>query len=174
MNRFLLGIQALFRIWSDAAWAGKVAELMEGPAEDAKAPVLTEAPPPARRSEALTLLAVLQREGRLVDFLKETLDGYADAQVGAAARDVHKQCAAALDRMFGLEPVRPEPEGATVTVPPGFDPAEVRVMARSSAATHGAGTLMHGGWRATRVALPEWQGRPGAAMVIAPCEVELA
>ena len=38
---------------------------------------------------AIQLLALLQREGRLVDFLREDLGSYSDAQIGAAARDVH-------------------------------------------------------------------------------------
>src|SRR5207253_6846543 len=36
---------------------------------------------------AVQLLAILQREGRLLDFLQEDVDGYADAQIGAAVRD---------------------------------------------------------------------------------------
>ncbi len=38
------------------------------------------------RSDALGLLAALQREGRFVDFLKEQLTGYSDAQIGAVAQ----------------------------------------------------------------------------------------
>ena len=37
----------------------------------------------ATRHDALSLLAVLQREARLLDFLKEPVEGYSDAQVGA-------------------------------------------------------------------------------------------
>ena len=48
----------------------------------------------AQRDGALALLALLQREGRLVDFLREPLDGYGDADIGAAART----CTAAARR----------------------------------------------------------------------------
>ena len=64
------------------------------------------AAPASTRSDALTLLSVLQREARLIDFLKEEIAGYADAQIGAAVRDVHRDAAAALDRLFALKPLR--------------------------------------------------------------------
>ena len=41
---------------------------------------------------ALQLLALLQRDGRLVDFLQEEIDAYTDAQIGAAVRDIHRGC----------------------------------------------------------------------------------
>src|SRR5689334_6738761 len=52
-----------------------------------------------RRAEsrgALQLLSLLQREGRLVDFLAEPIDGFSDAQIGAAVRDVHRGLRKAL------------------------------------------------------------------------------
>src|SRR5688500_1390014 len=55
-------------------------------------PTKAAAPSKAVRSEAITLLAALQREGRLVDFLKESLADYSDAQIGAVARDLHRDC----------------------------------------------------------------------------------
>src|SRR5579883_854864 len=54
---------------------------------------------------ALVLLGVLQREGRLVDFLEEDIDSYADAQVGAAVRDIHRGCRKALADHVKVEPV---------------------------------------------------------------------
>ena len=74
-------------------------------------------------SEAITLLAALQREARFVDFIQESLAGYSDAQIGAAARDVHRDCGAVLERMFALRPAVAEEEGTEVEVPAGFDPA---------------------------------------------------
>src|SRR5690242_19459542 len=46
----------------------------------------------AHRDGALAMLALLQREGRLIDFLREPLDGFSDGDIGAAARDVHRGC----------------------------------------------------------------------------------
>ena len=65
------------------------------------------APAPVERPDdgAVLLLSVLQREGRLVDFLMEDLGTYADAQIGAAVRDVHASCRRALASAFELEPI---------------------------------------------------------------------
>ena len=41
---------------------------------------------------ALQLLALLQREGRFVDFLQENVAEFTDADIGAAARVVHEGC----------------------------------------------------------------------------------
>ena len=78
------------------------------------------APPPQRpaaadsaahhRDGALALLALLQREGRLVDFLRESVDDYADADIGAAVRDIHRGCRKVIDEHFVLEPVMPGQE----------------------------------------------------------------
>src|SRR5689334_6276638 len=112
------------------------AEVLPPAPEPAKLPppppeVKVEAPPPPKkvdtaglhRDGALALLALLQREGRLVDFLREDLTGHDDAAIGAAARDVHRGCKKVLDQHFGFEAVLPGDEDASITVPKGFDPA---------------------------------------------------
>src|SRR5690242_11018654 len=59
------------------------AELVTKPVVDGKAEL---------RRGAVQLLALLQREGRLLDFLQENIDGYSDDQIGAAVRDIHRGC----------------------------------------------------------------------------------
>ncbi|MFN7627817.1 MAG: DUF2760 domain-containing protein, partial [Pirellula sp.] len=39
------------------------------------------------RNDAITLLAVLQRDARLLDLVHESLDDYSDEQIGGAARN---------------------------------------------------------------------------------------
>jgi hypothetical protein len=125
------------------------------------------------RSEgALVLLGLLQREGRLVDFLRESLDGYDDAAIGAAVRDVHRGCRKALDEHVSLEPVMPGREDDAVTVPRGFDPGEVRLIGRADGEPPFRGTLVHHGWRALGVRFPtlaEGLDR----RVLAPAEVKV-
>src|SRR5687768_10160328 len=132
MGRIGTAFRAFFRALGNAAFAEQVRRLLdEQPVQQIAqpaAPPAKVAPPaaapvkaPPHRSEALTLLAVLQREARLVDFLKENIAGYADDQVGSAVREIHRDASAALERMFALQPVRTEAEGATITVPAGFD-----------------------------------------------------
>src|SRR5262245_34707500 len=54
-------------------------------------------PQPVKPScEPLRLVTILQREGRLVDFFLEDIDDYTDQQVGAAVRDIHRNCRKAL------------------------------------------------------------------------------
>jgi hypothetical protein len=128
-------------------------------------------PPP--RSEALTLLAALQREARLVDFLQEPIADYNDAQIGAAVRDIHRDCAAVLERMFGLRPLLTEAEGAAIEVPAGFDAARYSLTGNVAGQPPFRGTLAHHGWQVTRCELPQFSGGDDAAKVVAPAVVEL-
>src|SRR5688500_16105022 len=90
-------------------------------------PAGDESPVP-RNEGALLLLGLLQREGRLVDFLRESLDTHPDAAIGAAVRDVHRGCRKVLEQHMRLEPVMPGQEDGPVVVPRGFDPTEVRLI----------------------------------------------
>jgi hypothetical protein len=131
------------------------------------------APKPPVRSEAITLLAALQREARFVDFIQESLAGYSDAQIGAAARDVHHDCAAVLQRMFALRPAVPEEEGKDVAIPAGFDAGRWRLTGNVTGEPPFRGRLVHPGWEATACELPTWSGSASAAKIVAPAEVEL-
>jgi hypothetical protein len=134
-------------------------------------------PPPAAakplRSDALTLLATLQREARLVDFVKESLDGYSDAQIGAASRDVHRGCAEVLERLFALRSLLPEQENQTVEVARDFDPGCYQLTGNVTGDPPFQGKLVHHGWHATTCKLAAWSGSKAAAQVVAPAEVEL-
>src|SRR3990172_2663367 len=71
------------------------------------APPATASSPPAPaqpHSEALQVLSLLQRDGRLIDFLSESLEGFSDSEIGAAARTVHAGCRKALDAYLQLDP----------------------------------------------------------------------
>ena len=131
------------------------------------------APKPAARSEAITLLAALQREARFVDFVQESLAGYTDAQIGAAARDVHRDCGAVLARMFALRPAVTDEEGKDVEVPAGFDAGRWRLTGTVTGEPPFHGRLVHPGWEATTCELPTWSGKSDAARIVAPAEVEL-
>ncbi|HZP40449.1 MAG TPA: DUF2760 domain-containing protein [Candidatus Binatia bacterium] len=130
----------------------------------------TPEPPPS--DDALRLLAVLQEEGRLVDFLTEDLSPYSDEQIGAATRGIQESCRKALRARVALEPVLAGAEGETVEVPPGFDPSAIRLSGSVTGSPPFRGVLRHPGWRATRPTLPERRGQD--PHVIAPAEVEIA
>ncbi|MDX2087000.1 MAG: DUF2760 domain-containing protein [Kofleriaceae bacterium] len=124
------------------------------------------------RDGALAMLALFQREGRLVDFLREPLDGFADADIGAAARDVHRGCRKVLEQHLTFEPVMPGEEEAKVSVPKGFDPAEIRLIGEAKGEPPFKGTLRHHGWRVVDAKLPTLTEGIDRT-VIAPAEVEL-
>jgi hypothetical protein len=180
VTRIGLAFRAFFRILADAAFAERLAPLFSDAAVATPTKPETISTPPAAakqppvRSEALSLLAMLQREARLVDFLQEPIAAYSDEQIGAAVRDVHRDSAAVLERVFALKPILSAEEGAQVDVPEGFDAARFRLTGKVADRPPFRGVLMHHGWEATRTALPAWTGAASAAQVIAPAVVELA
>lgn len=190
-ERFGIGLKAWYWAWFVDGAAERLAPsvrhlgtpALEAPKAEPKleapkpaAPPPKPAPPPAppkpARSEALTLLETLQREARLIDFLKEEIAGYQDAQIGAAVRDIHRDAGKALERLFALRPVLDQAEGSPVTL--GGDQAgRLRLIGNvREGAT--SGTLVHHGWAATKVELPMWSGPKDAERVVAPAEVEVA
>jgi hypothetical protein len=173
-SRFLLAWAAFFRILFDGMFAARVNAASEAraelpPAAEAQRPVLPEAPP---AGPALQLLALLQREGRLVDFLEQDVTGFSDADVGAAARVVHEGCRKALHAHASLAPVRTEEEGATVTIPEGFDPSAVKLVGNVTGSGPFKGKLVHKGWRADGLSLPVALADHDVN-ILAPAEVEL-
>jgi hypothetical protein len=127
---------------------------------------------PDTADRALQMLALLQRDGRLVDFLMEDLAAYPDAQVGAAVRDVHAGCRTALTRYATLDPILADEEGQVVTVEPGTDPASVKVTGTVPGEPPYRGVLRHRGWQAARIELPPLP--PTGRSIIAPAEVEIS
>lgn len=190
--RLGLAFRAFFRTLFDGQVAESVSAVLRGerrlPAAPEAGSVTKEvAPPkespspvaPARaagaakpdgKSDALTLLATLQREARWIDFLKEPIGDYTDEQVGAAVRDIHRDCGKVLDRLFAIRPVVEGEEGASVAV---TGPAERFRLIGNVAGSPTRGKLIHPGWQATRCEVPTWQGSAEGQRVLAPAEVEV-
>lgn len=181
MHRIVLAFRAFFVVLFSRARAEQLEQALnrgsataptEQPAAAEKLPP-KPARKPAVRNDAINLLAALQREARLVDFIKEPIAGYSDAQIGAAVRDVHRDCAALMDRLFGLRPIESAAEGADIDVPEGFDPARIRLVGNVAGQPPFHGKLCHHGWEAARCELPAWTGSDRSVMVVSPAEVEL-
>jgi hypothetical protein len=192
-QRLLFAFVAFFAVLVNGEFAARVRELRArqraglppvpasppatSPPEPAPAPApaarqeVRMEPPRPQGGEALHLLSLFQRDGRLVDFLSEELAGFSDSEIGAAARTVHEGCKKVLSTYVTLEPVLADGEGATVTVPAGFDAASIRVTGNVVGAPPFRGTVRHHGWRAKDVRIPP--PAPGDARVVAPAEVEL-
>jgi len=121
---------------------------------------------------ARVLLRVLQREGRLVDFLQQDIESFADDEVGAAARVVHDGCRTALNEHASIVPVMREDEQSRVDVAIGYEPSRVKLTGKVQGEPPYRGTLIHRGWRLERLELPTLTDR-ASSDVIAPAEVEL-
>ena len=124
------------------------------------------------RSEAITLLATLQREARFVDLVQESLTEYSDAQVGAAARDVLRDCRTVLDRFFDLHPVVDQPEGTPVEIGVDQSTGRYRLTGADSTGLSNQGSLVHHGWEARQCQLPMWSGSEDLALLVVPAELE--
>ena len=130
-------------------------------------------PPKPVQSEAVALLAALQREARLVDFLMEPIDAYSDEQVGTAVRDIHRDSAKVLARLFEIKPIRDEEEGTQVELPTPLDAGVCQLVGNVSDTLPEKGELIHAGWAVERAELPTFSGSKQAAKVVAPVEIEL-
>jgi hypothetical protein len=132
-----------------------------------------EVPSADALDRAVQILALLQRDGRLIDFLEEDVSSYPDGQLGAAVRSIHSSCRQVLDRYVKLEPVLASDEDHPVTVPPGFDPAAIKLVGNVSGTPPIRGLLRHRGWRVSQVTLPSLPRGLGRS-IVAPAEVEVA
>lgn len=126
----------------------------------------------ARERGALLLLALLQREGRFVDFLQQDVTDFDDEQVGAAARVVHEGCRKALKGHLKVSPIRSEAEGDKVTLAEGYDVQATKLVGNVSGKPPYKGSLQHRGWRADHLQLPSEVGDHDPS-VLAQAEVEL-
>ncbi len=164
-----LGLRAIEEVAGPPAMAPET-EARPVPPE-AAAPPRAERPEQPPEAAAVQVLSILQREGRLIDFLQEDIQSYDDAQVGAAVRGVHEGCRQALREHVTLAPVMDEPEGSTVTLESGFDTRAIRLAGHVAGDPPFHGTLRHRGWRVAQFNLPELM--QAQDRVVAAAEVEV-
>ncbi len=157
MNQFVLALKAFWQTLTQADFAARVEALFS------KAPAGPD----------LRILTVLQRDGRLVDFLQEEIDAYTDAQIGAAVRDIHRGCRKALRDYLTIEPVLAGAEESQIHVATDFDPTEIRLTGNVHGAPPFQGILKHHGWKVKSVQLPVLPASRGDSPVLAPAEVEI-
>lgn len=166
-------LKLAFATFFTIIFQGRLPEALQG-ARGAEPAASASPPSVADQSDrAIQMLALLQRDGRLIDFLMEDLATYSDSQIGAAVRDVHTGCRGVLTRYVVLEPILPGKEGEQTSVTQDVDPAAVRLLGNVTGRPPFAGTLLHRGWRATKIELPPL-GAPAGRRIVAPSEVEVA
>jgi hypothetical protein len=169
-GRFAQAVHPLSQAY-DAGTLGAGAPALPKP-EPVKPAPPPAVPPEREHASALLLLSMLQREGRLIDFLQENVASFPDADVGAAARIVHEGCRKVVQQYLALQPVLPEGEGARVNVPAGFDAQRIRLTGNVAGQPPFAGSLKHHGWVTTEVKFPTVSPALDPR-VLAPAEVEL-
>jgi Domain of unknown function (DUF2760) len=157
LNRIWLAFRAFWRTLIDSDFGARIE------------PLFSRAP----TGPDLRVLAVLQRDGRLVDFLEEDIDGYSDAQIGAAVRDIHRGCRKSIRDYLTIEPVINAAEEERVSVPADFDPAAIRLVGNVNGAPPFQGILKHHGWRVRSVHLPLLPVARDDSSVLSPAEVEI-
>ncbi len=121
---------------------------------------------------ALHLLSLLQREGRLVDFLEEDLKSYDDAQIGAAVRSIQESCQKSLNEYLSLKAVMDQEEGEDVTIEAGFDANAIKLTGNVTGEPPFKGVLQHRGWQISKFTLPALSGSQNPK-IIAPAEIEI-
>ncbi|HMP17665.1 MAG TPA: DUF2760 domain-containing protein, partial [Gemmatales bacterium] len=128
-QRIGIAFRSFFRLLGNGDFARKVVELesLHSESQEAKPPAVplkpesSEVPKPS--IHPLQLIGILQREGRLLDFLMEEIENLPDAQIGAAVREVHKKSAKALRDHVTLASVVETLEDEKMTVASGYDPS---------------------------------------------------
>lgn len=153
-----LAIQAFFKAWK---FPDKAREFVADKEPEMEEPEWSH----------LRLLTLMQQSGRLVDFLKEDIQSFTDAQIGAAVRGIHHDCSKALEEYVTVRPLLDENEGAIVKIPQGYDPSEIRIVGQVKKPPF-TGVLIHKGWKAHKRSLPKKMG-DHRFDVICPAEIEV-
>lgn len=163
MNRLALAIRAFF-------------STLRQPRTDEQTPQLASGSPSPldfRKQGAAQALGLLQRGGRLVDFLNEDLSAYSDEQIGAAVREIHRNCHQVILEHFPLRPILDGAEGDVVSVPENLSAPSIRWSGLSAGDPPKSGILQHHGWQLTQVLLPELSDAADP-MVVAPAQLEVS
>jgi Domain of unknown function (DUF2760) len=157
---FTIALKAFFKAWKEPEQAKSFL---------ADAPRIEES---SQDFSHLRLLAMLQHSGRLIDFFKEDIKDFTDAQIGAAVRQIHEDCNKSLEDLVTIRPLVPEKEGSTITVPKGYDPMAIKVSGKVKGEPPYTGTVIHQGWKAHKKSLPRKIGEQ-TSEIITPAEIEV-
>ena len=184
-TRLSYAFRCFFAILSSAEIPRDVASSLINPAAKVTSASGTAAPIATPRMQAgdtpvaesvdraVQMLGLLQRDGRLIDFLAENITPFPDAQLGAAVRSIHTSCRQVLERYVELGPVIDSDEDQPVTVPAGFDNAAIKLIGNVTGELPLRGVLRHRGWRVKNITLPLLPQDAAERKIVAPAEVEI-
>lgn len=160
----------LARLVADPPGRAKAKKKMASPSEDDDA--VRDARMNRDKRLFVHLFAVLQRKGRLMDFLQEDLSLYEDDQIGASVRSIHENCRKTVDRYLSPKPVMKQTEGEQVEIAAGFDRNAVKLVGNVVGQPPFSGILRHRGWQLHSIRLPDLSDTENPK-IIAPAEVEI-
>jgi len=125
------------------------------------------------KSDAITLLGLLQSKGRFIDFIMGDIAAYADDQVAAAARFVHQGCQEVLSEHSSISPIESSTEGEELCFEKAPDPLKVKLLGNLEKSPL-KGVLLHRGWKASYIKLPQPISEGDRdELIISPAEVEI-
>ncbi|KAF3361749.1 Uncharacterized protein PHSC3_001699 [Chlamydiales bacterium STE3] len=158
MNSFLIAIKSFFKIWKNPELASRL--------EEKKA----EVKPMQQHYEHLKLLSMLQNNGRLIDFLKEDISNFSDADVGASVRKIHEDCAKLIEETVTIRPLIDQNEGEEIEISASYDPDKFKLVGRVIEPPF-KGIIVHRGWKAHKLSLPK--SMESRSEVLCPAEIEI-
>ncbi|MCZ2342438.1 MAG: DUF2760 domain-containing protein [Bacteroidales bacterium] len=161
------GLSIAGRARADAGFEAEVNRLMGTAAVEPQ-----PASPTQSSGEPLRILALLQSEARLIDFLMEDIHQHSPADIGTAVRDIHGRAQAVLQQYLTIVPVLSESEGSQATVPAGFDPSAIRVIGNVTGQPPYTGEVQHPGWKVREMKLPPTASGQDP-LVLQPAEVQI-
>jgi hypothetical protein len=179
ISQAFFGLDVAGRANRDADFATKLSAMLGLPLPTA--PAATSAPtpktstpaaPPKPTGEPLRLIALLQQEARLIDFLLEDITNAPDQSIGQAVREIHRKAKQVLKEHLVIEVVMSGTEGDRVTVQKGFDPSAIRVVGEVRGEPPFQGELQHPGWKVKEIKLPNVAAGQNL-FVLQPAEVQV-
>ena len=125
----------------------------------------------AYHNGAIHILAQMQKEGRLIDFLNENLDNYNDEEIGGSVRTIHEGCKKAVWESLKMDKVVDQEEESTCRINKDYDAKSIKLTGRVSDNFPMKGNLIHPGWKVSEVKLTQKKG--ASTDILAPAEVEI-
>jgi len=174
----LLLVLHFIAVFKKSTSSSETAQPTPEPRPETQSAAVTLSQDASNEAAVVQFLARLQEKGRLLDFLMDDITSYDNESVGAAARIVHQGCCEVLDDSFTIETVHAGAEMETITLADNYDSAAYRLSGKVPESAPFAGSVLHRGWKTTRVNLPQLVTSADnintARSIIAPAEVEIS
>ena len=118
----------------------------------------------------------MQSRGRILDFVMTDIHKLSDPQVGAASRVVHQGLRELMDDYFSVKPISSLEEGRMIPLHEEDLGRTVKLLQSRGETVPREGRLLHKGWQASQVKLPQSQRQEqgNERMVLALAEVDVS